>query len=687
MRAGVRRGWRRAAVIGVVCVLVGAGCLPGQSEGAVPGLSEGVVPESGHLWWEVLEASGVEVPPVSERGGGVFVAVSVGWHGCGLRADGSVHCWGHNRSGQTSPPEGVFKVISAGYATACGIPAVGPVECWGGRSSEVPPVELVSVAVGWKVVCGVLAVDGSVECWGDESYSYSGDDRVVEHPDGEFASVKGGFLFMCAMRRSGELECWGEDEVWTYFQETINGTFFGGLTVAPEGVFVDYSVGFQHACGLRRDGQVECWGNNSHSQSNPPEGPFVSVSAGDEVSCGLRLGGQVECWGAHRPPGGDRRRPPGGESVPAIAPAGTFVAIDAGPGKACGINFDGAIECWAASAPARVHTVASASDNDFRAGFLPVGWLPSFATTRAPGGEFVALDAYRDFTCALGVDGGLACWGQDFYGQSSPPLGQYTAVTVGHWFGCALTQDTYAVVCWGNLDRVGEPPEGSFTQISAGSSHVCGLRGRGTVECWGYDYAGETTPPPGLFTTLSAGRNHTCGLRPDATVHCWGIGTRDNKPTPPGKFTSIASEGFRSCGIRPNGTAECWYYKNWVSLEHPDEDIAALAEVQDRYDPPPGTAFTTLTIGDDHTCGIRADDTAQCWPQDGGKPLTLVARFGEVLPYFSWIAEWWDSRAVPLPGEFTTLAAGEHHTCGIRLDRTIDCWSGTEPRNQASPTP
>ena len=48
---------------------------------------------------------------VRDAPAGSFVSVSAGWgHSCGVRADGSVACWGRDRSGQSSPPEGVAHV-------------------------------------------------------------------------------------------------------------------------------------------------------------------------------------------------------------------------------------------------------------------------------------------------------------------------------------------------------------------------------------------------------------------------------------------------------------------------------------------------------------------------------------------------------------------------------------------------
>ncbi|MDE2822915.1 MAG: RCC1 domain-containing protein, partial [Chloroflexota bacterium] len=45
------------------------------------------------------------------------------------------------------------------------------------------------------------------------------------------------------------------------------------------------------------------------------------------------------------------------------------------------------------------------------------------------------------------------------------------------------------VVCWGN-DLYGQatPPEGEFASVSAGRFHTCGVRADGSVACWGSNY-------------------------------------------------------------------------------------------------------------------------------------------------------------------------------------------------------
>jgi hypothetical protein len=61
-------------------------------------------------------------------------------HACGVRTDGTVACWGSNTKGQSTPPAGTFREVSAGAAHTCGVRSNGTVACWGDApGATVPP--------------------------------------------------------------------------------------------------------------------------------------------------------------------------------------------------------------------------------------------------------------------------------------------------------------------------------------------------------------------------------------------------------------------------------------------------------------------------------------------------------------------------------------------------------------------
>ena len=93
--------------------------------------------------------------------------------------------------------------------------------------------------------------------------------------------------------------------------------------------FTAVTAGYSHACGLRSNGTVLCWGRGLNSETEPPEGTFTSVSAGDGYTCGIRTDGSVACWGiwgisyGMSPGSGSTRRRP-------KSPAGVFKSISTG---------------------------------------------------------------------------------------------------------------------------------------------------------------------------------------------------------------------------------------------------------------------------------------------------------------------------------------------------------------------
>ena len=193
----------------------------------------------------------------------------------------------------------------------------------------------------------------------------------------------------------------------------------------------------------------------------------------------------------------------------ATAPDGVFVDVSASEYRTCGARAAGGLECWG---------------NGFAG--LPAG------ETFFAGETFVQLSVTEGSRgahgCALGADGAVLCWGDDRFGQASPPEGEFVQVSVGADLSCAVDAEA-ALVCWGRW--LGDLPEGEFVQVYAGSPS-CALDTGGELVCWGgVERRSLPDAPAGSFSAVSVGAgpgsgsrfsaDYACGLRTSGEIACW----------------------------------------------------------------------------------------------------------------------------------------------------------------------
>ena len=58
------------------------------------------------------------------------------------------------------------------------------------------------------------------------------------------------------------------------------------------------AAGTSHACGIRPNGSLVCWGGfYASTVDDAPAGSFIEVACGDELSCARDHEGYVQCWG------------------------------------------------------------------------------------------------------------------------------------------------------------------------------------------------------------------------------------------------------------------------------------------------------------------------------------------------------------------------------------------------------
>ena len=267
-----------------------------------------------------------ETPETGTPETGTQIAISAGYfHSCGIRADGSVACWGNNEEGQSDAPEGVFTAIEAGYFHSCGIKADGSAVCWGnnfGGKADAPEGVFTAISAAWGHTCGIKA-DGSVVCWGDNDYG------ELDAPEGVFTAISANGDYSCGIKADGTVACWGR---FSQYQNE-DRILMDWTAYAPEGVFTAISAGDSHSCGIKADGSAVCWGDLPYGL-NAPEGQFAAISAGYFHSCGIRADGSVVCWGVDF------------IEETLDAPEGVFAAISAGYFYSCGTRADGSAACW-----------------------------------------------------------------------------------------------------------------------------------------------------------------------------------------------------------------------------------------------------------------------------------------------------------------------------------------------------
>jgi hypothetical protein len=211
-----------------------------------------------------------------------FSTLSVGTnHACGVRTDGFIQCWGGNLSGQSSPPQtGGFRQVAAGHDHTCGLKTDGAVVCWGGNASgqaSAPSRLFAGLAAGHSFTCGVGS-DGLVSCWG------WGDGRTDAPTTVAYDSITLGGIGGCGIRSSDQfIQCWQ------------GGTPTASLK-PPTGAFFRVMYGTTYICGVRPSGSVECWGDDPVAA---PGGTFkeVALSPTQYSACGISSTGNVSCWG------------------------------------------------------------------------------------------------------------------------------------------------------------------------------------------------------------------------------------------------------------------------------------------------------------------------------------------------------------------------------------------------------
>ena len=119
------------------------------------------------------------------------------------------------------------------------------------------------------------------------------DGEVEVHP-GPFRTLGVTWNMACGVKRSGELACWGldservPDETLDYYASVVPPRAYDLLEM---GGYVEGAA----LCTLRESGALACW-SDAWSGSSAPPGSYKAVSLADSHACALHQSGEVVCW-------------------------------------------------------------------------------------------------------------------------------------------------------------------------------------------------------------------------------------------------------------------------------------------------------------------------------------------------------------------------------------------------------
>lgn len=336
-------------------------------------------------------------------------------------------------------------------------------------STENVAYPISAASSGQNYTCGTA--NGHVACWGINGNGQlgNGNTQSTGYPvqvTGLTGAVEvsAGSDFGCALTRTSDIHCWGDDTV----GQAWNGSLAGAIQV---------SAGNDSACAVLTDGGVECWGNNQAGQlggnttvsSATPAAVVgvasaVQVSVGADTACAVMSVGTIECWGSNYGDLGNGTSSAYSSTPVQVSNVTNATQVSVGDGDVCALLATGFVECWG-------NNYSGQLGND--------STYPSYTPVKVSGITGASsLSLGNGFACAVVSGGAVECWGYDMDGQ----LGN----------GGKTNYIDYPTVVAGLSN--------AFQVSAGGTTHACASLTTGGVECWGDNTYGQL----GTGTTTSS---------------------------------------------------------------------------------------------------------------------------------------------------------------------------------------
>lgn len=667
---------------------------------------------------------------VEDNNMGSVASIAVGdYHACGLKTDGTVWCWGDNGDGQlgnsaagsesNTPVQvddssmGAVSRLSLGAYHSCALKNDGSAWCWGGNYNG----ELGHNSSDANSLVPVQVDDSSM---------------------GAVTDLSAGDFHNCALKTDGSAWCWGYNGDGQLGHNSSDAESRTPVQVddSSMGSLVALSSGGDHSCALKTDGQAWCWGYNYSGQlghnsisaqslvpvqvDNTNMGAVTALSLGGDHSCALKSNGDAWCWGDNA----DGQLGHNSSDTESNTPVqidnsnmGSVASLSLGGDHSCALKTNGTVWCWGSNVYGQL------SQGDFTEGVaFHVDSLGSLAS----------LQAYQQSTYALSAEGNIWVWGRETgilsYSSSEtngpemiPDLNQVASFAINLDTLCAVKTDQ-SVWCMGNNNN-GELGDGNspndsdvpvqvdntnmsaVTTVVVGSGHACGLETNGDLWCWGDNSSGQlgdnnapndSDVPVQVLSgvgQIASKISHSCALLPSSqSVYCWGYNSQGqtgvntssstvSKPQDVGLtgVESVVVGNRHSCALKSDRSVWCWGDNSNGQL-----GIGTYSNTG-TYQPQQVTGLTATAIFADDYANCALDESEQLWCWGSNNEGFGLEEFGRRLttPTLTELSDvssvtWGNSHACFIDHQNETYCAGEYDYGQLGSGRLVKSLSPVE---------
>lgn len=307
-------------------------------------------------------------------------------------------------------------------------------------------------------------------------------------------------------------------------------------------------------------------------------------------------------------------------------------AVAVGASHSCAVTVNGGVACWGSGARGQLGDGISGKDYH-RAMAAPVVGISGAVGVRAGG----------DTTCAVLYGGGVWCWGEGAFGQ----------------LGDGVAEDGHLSAV--PVEVLGLP---GVLDLDVTAQTACAALADDTVRCWGRNspdewlgFASAECGPYAVYTGDGGPTLMTFPCEPTPRVVPGAIGA-----------DHIASGGEHTCALSPEGPAMCWGADHFGQLGDgqfgPDAHSGKPVEVQQLE------GARQLGLGTSHTCAVVGPASkVLCWGDNSYGQLGIGSSALDSYKI--------TPTEVPDLSGVTDLHASSHTTCASRSDGSVVCWGDT----------